>query len=157
MQLLTVERTKRGATATLSSMKKGEQPKYVEFGRRVSIGLDESGLTWAEQAKMIGCTQEMLRRYRGGFDMPRDKNMKKLADLIGTTPSELRYGKGPTVPGVIAMQAFDLSPDEQKLLQAYRDLSPEGRKVLRARAVQLLQSFGAPSARNPWGEGTHTN
>lgn len=135
-------------------MKKGEKPKHVDFGRRVAAGLDESGLTWAEQAKMIGCTQEMLRRYRGGFDMPRDKNMKKLADLIGVSPAELRYGKMPSVPGVIAMKAIDLSPDEQKLLQVYRDMTPEARKALRARASQLLESFGAPSASNPWGKGS---
>jgi len=86
--------------------------------------------------------------------MPRGKKLEKLAALIGISPAELQYGKveRSRVPGVNSLPAIDLTPDEQVLLAAYRQLPEYGKEALRVHATRLLEEFAPRSAVNPFGK-----
>lgn len=125
--------------------------KYPAFGKIVDEKLTRASLSNHQAAKRLGVTAEMVRRYREGWTMPRDKSMEKLAILIGVSPSELRYGvkgKGDKMPLV------KLSPDEETLLEDYRALPRDLQKMARARIVELLEAFTPASKKNPYGKGT---
>lgn len=57
-------------------------------------------------------------------------------------------------PGLATVQVAEVTPEEQTLLVAYRQLPAFAREALRLRAVELLEEFGKPSARNPYGKTT---
>lgn len=57
-------------------------PAYPEFGRIVDAKIPRIGSN-AKVASAIGVTPEMVRRYRLGIAMPRDRELEKLAALIG--------------------------------------------------------------------------
>jgi transcriptional regulator with XRE-family HTH domain len=138
--------------------KKAPPPReilYPEFAARLDELIRRYGLKNDEIAKAIGLTKgEMVRRYREGWDMPRKDKMKRLAALLGTTPAQLQWGGAPTVPGVANVPILGVSPEEQMLIESYRRMSPAARKMLRARAAELLEEFSPPSQSNPFGKGT---
>lgn len=128
--------------------------RYPEFGRRVEAAMVRNGLNNEDVAAAIGKDKgEMVRRYREGKALPRDENVvRKMATLFSMTPGELHYGD-PKVPGVITVPVANVSPDEQILLEAYRNLPKGAKKVLRVRATELLEELAPPSASNPNGKG----
>lgn len=135
------------------------KPLHPEFGKMVSGLMDQLGVSVPEVAKKIGVTPEMVRRYRLGVAMPgkakgRDK-MQRLAALLGVDPADL-YAAGSSrsdtrgaLPGAVIVE----DPDELQLIEAYRGLDETTRKILRARAAQLLEQFGRATKKNPYGKG----
>lgn len=88
--------------------------------------------------------------------MPRPPHLKKLALLLGLHPSELQHGRiteTNAAPGLLASHMVELSPDESQLLDQYRQLPEFAAKMLRARAVELVEGFAKRSEKNPFGEG----
>lgn len=141
--------------------KAGIQPErvvlYPEFARILSARLDKLKISNNEAGLAVGLkTGEMIRRYRGGWDMPRLARLKKLAKLVGLTPAELQHpgSTAPALPGLLEEGFAQLTADEQSLLDCYRQLPGFGRKIVRARAVELLEEFGKPTPKNPLGRGT---
>lgn len=127
-----------------------EAVPYPEFGKIVTERLDRIGLSNAEAAKPVGCTPEMIRRYREGKQMPRDAKLERLAKMLGLTPSQLRY---PTrLAGKMPLSKLD--PDEAEMLAEYQKLPPFAKKIVRSRIVELLEEFGAPDKTNPFAKGT---
>lgn len=127
---------------------------HADFGRLVSARLDKLGLNNREAGTAIGVTPEMIRRYREGLVMPRDQKLERLAKLLGLTAAELRYSRPGKAPTVAGLPLTRLAPDEQALLEEYRQLPPFARKAARARIIELLEEFARPSPKNPFGKGT---
>lgn len=87
--------------------------------------------------------------------MPRPQKLQQLAALLGLTPGELQFGEvnERTAASGLLSGVDRLVPDEQSLLNCYRQLPDFGKKALRARATELLEHFGPASAKNPFGKG----
>lgn len=135
--------------------KGAEERPYASFGLVVAEKLDRAQLSNVAAARALGVTVEMIRRYREGMAMPRDQKMAKLAKLIGVSPSELRYGskaKNKEHP----LPLSKLSPEDRAMLEEYQQLPDFARKMARARIIELLEEFGAPGKKNPYGKGGGT-
>lgn len=127
--------------------------KLKALAARVKAGMMRAGLGVGDVAKALKVTPEMARRYREGLAMPKPDKLAKLARLLGMSPAELLFGPSAgSKDGVMAMIA-ELSVEEQALIDTYRQLPEFGKKALRARAAELLEHFGAPSKKNPFGKG----
>jgi hypothetical protein len=152
----------RRGRLTLPMVEKKKRDKlkvrYPAFGRRVDAAMVKNGLNNEDVAAVIGKPKgEMVRRYREGKAIPnRDETiMRKMATLFSMTPGELHYGD-PKVPGVVTLPVANVSPDEQILLEAYRNLPKGAKKVLRVRATELLEELAPASPANPNGKGAPT-
>lgn len=136
-------------------VEKRPSPKAVPheaFGRLVSDKLDRMRLSNPKAAKAVGVTPEMIRRYRDGLVMPRDRALEKLAKLLGVPVGELRYGKAaPGKPQPMPLER--LTPDERFMLEEFRQLPDYAQKAARARIIELLEEFGPPGTKNPFGKG----
>lgn len=130
---------------------------FLLFGTRLADAMDRAGISGPDVAKALGVTPEMTRRYRMGLAMPRPEKMKKLAALVGMTPSELQYGTvspSNAAPGLLSPQVVSVSSDELLLLESYRQMPDYARRALRARAAELTENFSKATPNNPFGKGT---
>lgn len=145
----------RCGSLLLPMVEKPPTPKaapHAAFGRLVSDKLDRMRLSNPKAAKAVGVTPEMIRRYRDGLVMPRDRALEKLAKLLGVPVGELRYGTG-TATKAHPMPLERLTPDERFMLEEFRQLPDYAQKAARARIIELLEEFGPPGAKNPFGKG----
>lgn len=139
-----------------STPEKGaEERPYASFGLVVAEKLDRARVSNAAAAKALGVTVEMIRRYREGMAMPRDDKMAKLAKLIGVPASELRYGSK-VKQKEHQLPLSKLSPEERDMLGEYQQLPDYAQKMARARIIELLEEFGSPGKKNPFGKGGGT-
>lgn len=123
------------------------------FGAAVRAGMKRSGVTIQDIIDELGVSRETVRLWRKGEIVARDENLKRLAKMIGVTPSDLRYEKDkqPILPAVSGEHVTD--EDELALLRAYRGLKKEwAKQALRRRAVELLEEFGQPGVESPFGK-----
>lgn len=125
------------------------------FAEQVQRAAARTGLGVGDIAKALGVTPEMARRYREGLAMPRPGKMEKLARLLGLSPGQLQFGEITEASSAAGLfSGVDhLGVDEKLLLDAYRQLPEFGKKAVRARATELLEHFGPPSKKNPFGKG----
>lgn len=113
------------------------------------------GVNNSEVGRLMGMPNgEMVRRYAGGYAMPRKAKLTKLAKLLGIPEAELVFGQAGEGRSTSDDLTKPLTPEERMLLDTYAQLPDTARKILRARAVELLEAFGQPSNRNPFGKGT---
>jgi hypothetical protein len=154
-----VGKTPQGKVGMLADVKPPPEPDgpHAEFARRLLAGMKKVEASQADVAEEIrGTTEfksamERVRLWMRGQRMPRDKELRRIAKMIGVDPADLRYGKKKpaTLPLVEGEHVTD--EDELALLRAYRGLKKEwARGALRARAVELLEEFGDKDATNPW-------
>jgi transcriptional regulator with XRE-family HTH domain len=131
-----------------------EAEPFRDFGSRLKAGMARANLRIADISRALSVSPEMVRRYREGIAMPRVEKLDRLAKLLGMTPAELQYGqvKDTAHPGVVPRQVT-ASPDEQRLLELYRQMPDYARKALMARAVELLEHFAPKTSANPYGRG----
>lgn len=66
--------------------------RYPEFAERLTKAMTEVGLEIVDIKERLGVTYEMARRYTLGTAMPREPRLKKLAGLVGKSPSWLAFG-----------------------------------------------------------------
>lgn len=86
--------------------------------------------------------------------MAEGEKLKRLAALTGIPVETLLMadkggstGKAPKEP------RRRVSPDEQSMLEEFRQLPADVQKMARARMIELLEEFGEPSKKNPFGKG----
>lgn len=146
----------RAAKKTTEKPADAEEPRYPGFGRVVTELMRAIPLTDEEVAREIGAqSRQTVAFYRGGWRMPRKNKMKRLADLLGVSVSDLYAADDPdAVQRILGAGELELSPEESRLISDYRKLTPTGRKIIRARVAQLLEQFGKKGPDNPYGRGT---
>lgn len=130
--------------------------RWPELGKIVDEKLTKAGLSNAAAARLSGLGVEMVRRYRKGEAMPeRGDNLDKLSKLIGVDIEQLlmadRQGGGTKVSGSRLTRP---DPDAIAMLEEYAQLPTDAKKLARARIIELLEEFGKPSKKNPFGKGT---
>lgn len=128
--------------------------KYPEFGKIVDEKLTRAGMKNPAASRLIGVTTEMVRRYRGGFAMAEGDKLRRLAQLIGVDIQTLLMADRGGATGAPRSEGRRrLTPDEAAMLEEFRQLPPEVQKLARARIIELLEEFGTPSKKNPFGKG----
>lgn len=132
---------------------------HAHFARALMEGMRRSSVTQTDIANETRGTADMksamekVRLWMRGERMARDKDLKRVAKMIGLTEADLRYPESekPTtvMPQLNGEHVTDA--DELALLRAYRGLGKEwARNALRKRAVELLEEFGPKGVHNPW-------
>ena len=151
LSLLMVDKLKSAGGAEPDDL---AAPQWPEFGKLVTTLMDSLQLSVPEVAKVMGVSPEMGRRYRIGTAMPRKNKMEKLATLLGVSAADLYAAGGDParVPAIGGPLIVD-DPEERALMEAYRAMGPTAQKVLRHRATELVEQFGKPSKKNPYGKG----
>jgi len=146
--------TTQGLVGNLAGMAANDEKANKHFGESVRLAMRRSGVTIKDIVQELGVSRETVRLWRQGESVARDDNLKRLAKMIGVTPSDLRYEKdrAPTLP--LAQGEHVTDEDELALLRAYRGLKKGwARQALRRRAVELLEEFGEPGVQSPFGKG----
>ena len=112
----------------LSGMK--EEPRYADFARRLVVAMERAGVGQTDVAEEIrGETEiksarERVRLWMRGVNMPKDKEMRIVAKMVGVDPAELRYGKK-KVAALPHMQGEHITDeDELALLRAHSLVNP---------------------------------
>ncbi|MFA5941382.1 MAG: helix-turn-helix domain-containing protein [Sinimarinibacterium sp.] len=123
------------------------------FGAAVRLGMKRYKVKIQDVVSELGVSRETVRLWRKGETVARDKNLAKLAKMIGMEPADMRYepGKKTAFPAIAGEHVTD--EDELALIRAYRGIKkPWARRALRMRAVELLEEFGEPGPESPFGK-----
>ena len=114
------------------------------IGKIIKTARLNMGLTQEELANKVGVQKSAIAKWENGrVSEIKRSNLKALADTLGLDPNvllgeddECFTGASKTLTLVPAKSASapqrapDLPPDEQRLLDIYRDLSDDGKAVL---------------------------
>lgn len=156
MQQPKIVMTRAGSLLNVLPMVADAAAPFLEFGTRLAAAMARAHVSVPELAKAAGVTPEMARRYTLGTAMPRPEKMKKIAALVGLSPSELQYGTvsgSNAAPGLLGPHVVTLGAEELQLIDQYRQLPEYAQRALRARATELVEAFGKASPVNPFGKG----
>lgn len=81
---------------------------------------------------------QSVSRWLRGISIPAQDKLVLLAKLLGTEPQVLRYGNAASrVSEPRAEWQIDLKPHERELVDAYRNLSTQHRKLVREMIAAL--------------------
>lgn len=99
----------------------------MEVGQRIVERLEVTGLSQSELARRVGLSQPAINSLIRGNSRS-STHLHRIARELGTTPA---YLAGETDdPDADAPPAPELTPDEEKLLINWRQLSLDDRKAL---------------------------
>lgn len=109
----------------MSKMSKGERIKKYR---------EAVGMTQGELAKIINSTKQTIYKYEQGIvtNIPSDK-IEEIARALGTTPPILMGWEESA--GVAA-----LNEDEQFIIEKYRNMNSEGRKLVYDHVVLVSEN-----------------
>jgi transcriptional regulator with XRE-family HTH domain len=112
---------------------------------RLKIALNAAGKDWADLGRCLKVTRAGYKKWRDGDAEPTGKNLLGAADFLDV---RLRW----LIAGELPMrQQGTLSDEEEQLVDAYRQLSPDDRKSLLRHAVLLTYNGEhAPTAARPY-------
>lgn len=85
----------------------------------------------------------------------RGDNLNKLSKLIGVDIETLLMADRQSGTKVKGRKSRP-DPDAVAMLEEYIQLPADARKLARARVVELLEQYGPPSKKNPFGKGSGT-
>lgn len=102
--------------------------KYPITAMRLRSLLDEKGLTPQELADKSSVSKSSISLYLHGYNEPKSKNAKKMADILGCHPMWLMGFDEETISlqeEVKNAEMITLTPSEKELIDDYRSLSAE--------------------------------
>lgn len=111
--------------------------RYPDFGKRVQARAKEKGLGIADIQRSLKVTYEMARRYWEGIAKPRDKRIRALALLLGSTVSWLEHGESTLEareksPAYTADGQLGLSEEALEIAMVYQFLSVAQREFYKS-------------------------
>lgn len=111
----------------------------MSIGSRLKQARLAQGQTQEELAKAVGVTKGAIGNYETGVSSPKESILIKLMDELEVDANFLYqdYVQFETAKGNISSISETLKADEATLLQAYRSLNSEGKKL----AIQTIQGF----------------
>ena len=110
-------------------------------GRNIKRLRESRNLTQADIAKIAGVTDKAVSTWENGLKEPRMGAIEKIASYFGVKLTDIIGDEDITkvIDGV--PKAKGESPEEQQLLEIYRQLDETGRAALLAAARGFLKSF----------------
>lgn len=128
-------------------MRHDKEATKQAFARRFCAALKQLGYFVNQQTEigeLFGVSGQAVRRWADGVGMPATSRMNHVADILGVRRAWLQDGEEPMRPVVGTpvhegkeVESMPISDDEIDLLLAYRQLTPQQRKVLRSIALLL--------------------
>ncbi len=105
------------------------------IGKIIKQARLDMGMTQEELANKVGVQKSAIAKWENGrVSEIKRSNLKALADTLGLDPNVLLGDSEPAIYLVPTIPAPapcpDLAPDEQRLVDIYRDLSDDGKAVL---------------------------
>ena len=102
--------------------------------------LDDQGLSPQELADKSGVSKSSISLYLHGYNEPKTKNAKKMADVLGVNPMYLMGFDEETIEiqeEVNSMEVVSVSTHEKTMLMEYRKLSEDDKE----RIGKIIQSL----------------
>lgn len=84
------------------------------IGIRIRQAREELGLTQVQLAERLGVAFQSLQQWEAGKTTPRSDRIRKLANILGKTPSWLQFGVGSETLGAAGDISAYLKTDEFK-------------------------------------------
>lgn len=101
--------------------------------------LDASGMAQQDFAQMIGVSKHIVSKWRTTDLESYKKHIPQIAEVLNTTTEYLLTGNGPKVKTPVAVSEMDtITPEEQRLLMAYRIADARAKEMVRL----ALEPFG---------------
>ena len=95
--------------------------------------------TQNELAEAIGVSQQSINKYENHNIEPDIETLVRIADYFSTSVDYI-VGHTDIDRRIEPMEAFDLNPDEARVIAAYRQLTPSQREAV----VGVMRAFLAP-------------
>ena len=95
--------------------------------------------TQNELAEAIGVSQQSINKYENHNIEPDIETLVRIADYFSTSGGYI-VGHTDIDRRIEPMEAFDLNPDEARVIAAYRQLTPSQREAV----VGVMRAFLAP-------------
>lgn len=109
----------------------GDNAQMQTVGQRIRAARELAGyMNQGDFAKAIGCSQSALSEIENGeTKLPSAKVLQKMAEVLGKSERWIIYGEDGDVQTP--------TPEEQEILSALRELSPDVRRTL-AETIKTL-------------------
>lgn len=95
--------------------------------------------TQNELAEAIGVSQQSINKYENHNIEPDIETLVRIADYFSTSVDYI-VGHTDIDRRIEPMEAFDLNPDEARVIAAYRQLTPSQREAV----IGVMRAFLAP-------------
>ena len=106
----------------------------------------QAGYTQKYIALTVGVAMPTVSQWESGIKSPSVENLVRLADLYGVTVDHLLGRDQPGSRPAAVQPARRTDPNEEKLLTAYRSLSPQGKEYIRQQLAIAQQIYTGESA-----------
>lgn len=117
----------------------------MDVGNKIKALRQQRGLTLEEVGQYVGVGKSTVRKWETGqiANMRRDK-IPKLAEVLGTTPSEIigLYDNADPPPE----KGLVLSKDEKFLVTSYRGMNDQGKEYVLQTVTMASQIYKKPDA-----------
>lgn len=110
----------------------------MSIGSRIKESRVQLGLTQEELAEKIGVTKGAIANYENEVSTPKIELMYKLFEALHCDANYLYQDDMATDPPTLVC-----SPQEQVLVQGYRQLSDQGKQAIESTITALLKAQGA--------------
>jgi transcriptional regulator with XRE-family HTH domain len=124
--------------------------EQVAFSERLRAALQRAGLVESpvELVRLLArfggepVSQQAVSGWLKGRAMPRQANLRALAKMLSVEPQQLQYGDDKRVRE--ARGEWRLDPRDQLAIEAFLQLPPTQRKLLRHVIDEFVKSGGGP-------------
>ncbi len=107
-----------------------------EIASRIRLLARQQNIVLGEMFKEIGLNANTMTNFR--TSMPKADNLAKIADYLDCSVDFLLGRTESIEVGKVIRETVSLPDDEQLLLSRYRRLDPDGKELVRARALECL-------------------
>ncbi len=102
-----------------------------EIGSRIVAAREDAGLTRKELADKVQVAASTITRYeKGSISKIKIPVIESIASVLGVNPLWIIGKSEYRSVGVMLEKAFELSSEEESLVQKYRRLSDEGKEYV---------------------------
>lgn len=108
----------------------------LEIANRIKLLAKQQSVVLGEMFQAIGLSTNTMTNFR--TSMPKADNLAKIADYLDCSVDYL-LGRTESIKiGAVIRETVPLPDDEALLLSRYRRLDPDGKELVRARALECL-------------------
>ena len=108
----------------------------VDFGKRFSCLMEKSGISYTKLTELAEISKNNVGNYKNG-QIPNATILYRLSQIFGVSMEYLLAGK----------EAADLTPEEQELVDCYRQSNDQGKRAILGQARLQKQELESSSSK----------